>query len=39
MKSVFGSYKYEDKKWKDKVTKWAVQGRLGNNIVSISVEK
>lgn len=25
MKSVFGSYKHEDKKWKDKAYKWATE--------------
>lgn len=32
MKSIFGSYKHEDKKWKDKTEKWGVDDRLGNNI-------
>lgn len=32
MKSIFGSYKYEDKKWKDKAEKWSEDGRLGNNV-------
>lgn len=33
MKSVFGSHKYEDKKYKDKVEQWAQEDRLGNKIV------
>ncbi len=32
MKSVFASYKYEDKAWKEKVTEWALEGRLGYNV-------
>jgi hypothetical protein len=33
MKSVFVSYKYEDKKWKDDLEKFAKDGRLGENVV------
>lgn len=32
MKSVFGSYKYEDKKWKDKAEEWSKEDRLGDNV-------
>jgi hypothetical protein len=32
MKSIFGSYKYEDKEWKDKVEKWGKEDRLGKNV-------
>ena len=32
MKSVFGSYKYEDKKWKDKAEKWSKEERLGDDV-------
>lgn len=32
MKSIFGSYKYEDKQWKDKAEEWAQEGRLGDNV-------
>nr|VFJ49383.1 MAG: MTH538 TIR-like domain (DUF1863) [Candidatus Kentron sp. FW]VFJ56959.1 MAG: MTH538 TIR-like domain (DUF1863) [Candidatus Kentron sp. FW] len=32
MKSVFCSYKYEDKKWKDTVESWGNEGRLGHNV-------
>jgi len=33
MKSVFCSYKYEDKQWKEKLESWAISNRLGPNIV------
>ena len=33
MKSVFVSYKHEDKKQKDIVEKWAKEGRFGDNVV------
>lgn len=33
MKSVFISYKYEDKKLKNKVEKWAKEGRFGDDVV------
>lgn len=33
MKSVFGSHKYEDKKHKEKIEKWASEDRLGSNVV------
>nr|VFK23460.1 MAG: MTH538 TIR-like domain (DUF1863) [Candidatus Kentron sp. MB]VFK27857.1 MAG: MTH538 TIR-like domain (DUF1863) [Candidatus Kentron sp. MB]VFK74443.1 MAG: MTH538 TIR-like domain (DUF1863) [Candidatus Kentron sp. MB] len=35
MRSVFISYKYEDKIWKDKVKKWGSDKRFGGNVVII----
>ncbi|NKC15902.1 MAG: TIR domain-containing protein [Gammaproteobacteria bacterium] len=32
MKSVFVSYKYEDKQWKDRLAEWSQGGRLGENV-------
>lgn len=32
MKSIFASYKYEDKEYKDKIEQWALEGLLGFNV-------
>ena len=32
MKSIFASYKYEDKRFKDQLATWAREGRLGYNV-------